>query len=46
MRQRLSGQAGSGDTASTGELFPDELDTAIELALSRLGTPPEPATGR
>ena len=45
MRQRLSGQAGAGNAASSGELFPDELDTAIEQALSKLGTPPPPATG-
>lgn len=45
MRQRLSGQAGTGDAASTGELFPDELDTAIEQALSKLGTLPAPAAG-
>lgn len=46
MRRRLSGQAASGKAPSTGELFPDELDSAIEQALSKLGTLPSPATGR
>jgi len=46
MRRRLSGQTGTGDAAGTAELFPDELDTAIEQALSKLGSLPTPTTGR
>ena len=45
MRRRLSGDAIPGEAARNGELFPQELDTAIDQALSKLGKTPPSATG-
>lgn len=46
MRQRLSGEP-AGEAPRNGELFPQELDAAIDQALSRLGkvSPPSPGGG-
>lgn len=44
MRQRLSGEP-AGETPRNGELFPQELDTAIDQALSTLGKTPATTSG-
>jgi hypothetical protein len=40
MRHRLTGDALPGASALNGELFPQELDAAIDQALSKLGKAP------
>jgi hypothetical protein len=45
MRQRLSG-APAGEVPPNGELFPQELDAAIDQALIKLGNTPGRGSGR